>query len=111
MENQYEPFDLEAQEEVKKADELKAKIAATSEGDDFKWLMSSRRGRRVVWRLMELTGVFRSSFDPTAMRMAYNEGFRNFGLRMLSIIQSYCPELYNTMTLENTQNGKPDQPK
>jgi hypothetical protein len=99
---EYDPFDIEKQETEKKAQELSARLERESEEADFKWLMSSRRGRRIVWRFLDQAGVFRSSFNPTAMQMAFNEGYRSFGTRTLIMVHQYCPDLYPQMMKENS---------
>lgn len=80
-------------------------MAAEGEEQDLKWLMSSKRGRRIVWRLLEQAGVFRLSFNPNAMQMAFNEGGRNYGNRTLGQIHAYCSELYPVMVKENTDGN------
>lgn len=102
-----DPIDIYAQEDAREDADARARIAANSEENDFKWLMGSKRGRRIVWRLLEQAGVFRSSFSTTAMQMAFNEGNRNFGNRTLSLVHQYCPELYPVMLKENT-HGNPN---
>jgi hypothetical protein len=42
------------------------------------------------------------------MSMAFAEGNRNYGLRALNLIHSLCPELYPTMTKENTNDRNAD---
>lgn len=101
---QHDPFDIKGQDKAKADIELKARTARETEDDDFKWLMGGKRGRRIVWRLLDHTGVFRSSFNPTAMVMAFNEGNRNYGNRTLDMIQRLCPELLPQMMKENS-NG------
>jgi hypothetical protein len=71
-----------------------------SEEADLQWLMSSKRGRRIVWRLLDRAGVFRLSFNTNAMSMAFSEGNRNEGLRILGLIHTICPNLYPTMVKE-----------
>lgn len=66
--------------------------------------MSNKRGRRIVWRLLEQSGVFRLSFNTNAMQMAFAEGNRNFGNRTMSLIHAHCPELYTTMVKEQTND-------
>ncbi len=77
---------------------------------DLKWLMSSKRGRRVMWRLLELSGPFRLSFTTNAMQMAFNEGNRNLGNQLFSEVMTLCPELYPVMVKEQQDerdgNGK-----
>lgn len=61
--------------------------------DDLKWLMSSERGRRVMRRILEVTGQLSSSYvDHNSHGTAYNEGRRMVGLGLLSDIRRLCPE-------------------
>jgi hypothetical protein len=79
-----------------------AALVAKQEAEDFQWLMADQRGRRIVWRLLAESRVFHSSFDPMAMNMAFNEGRRAEGLRLLGQVHALCPDLYPTMMKENT---------
>ena len=106
MSGDYNPFDLDRDDQADK--NLKARMASETEEDDFKWLMGSKRGRRIVWRTMEQSGVFRPTFNTNAMQMAFNEGFRNFGNRTLALIHKACPELYPQMMKEQTNGRESD---
>jgi len=68
--------------------------------------MGNKRGRRVIWRLLDQAGVFRSSFNTNAMAMSFAEGHRNYGLRILGMIHTQCPELYPTMMKEQTADER-----
>ena len=103
----YDPLDIHGQDETSADRGLKDRINRETEEADFKWLMSSKRGRRIIWRLLEQAGVFRSSFSTTAMQMAFNEGNRNNGNRTLALIHTHCPELYPIM-LKEQNNGRND---
>ena len=103
----YDPLDLRGQERAESDRTLKAKIVRENEEVDLKWLMSSKRGRRIIWRLLDQAGVFRLSFNTNAMTMAFAEGNRNFGNRTLSLIHTHCSELYPQMVKENS-NGNAD---
>lgn len=98
----YDPLDIKGQERAQTDRELRDRLARENEEEDIKWLMSDKRGRRVLWRLMDQAGVFRSSFNTNAMAMAFAEGNRNYGLRLLSTIHSCCPKQYPVMMKENT---------
>lgn len=102
----YDPLDIRGQERAKADKDLRDRLARESEEADVKWLMSSKRGRRVVWRLLDQSGVFRISFNPNAMQMAFTEGNRNFGLRTLAMVHTLCPELYPTMLKEQQSNDR-----
>lgn len=69
--------------------------------EDIKWLMSSEVGRRIAWRIVDRAGVFRISFNTNALAMAFSEGCRNEGLKMIMDINRLCPELYQQMVTEN----------
>lgn len=105
-EKAYDPFDLAGQEQAKEEKKTLAKFSRDTEESDFKWLMSSRRGRRIIWRLLEKAGVFRTSFNTNSMQMAFNEGVRNEGLRTIALIHAQCPELYSVMTKEALDDNK-----
>lgn len=104
--SQRDPTDIFSQEPSDKDKARQAEI--DTELDDFKWLMSSKRGRRIVWRVLERAGVFRLSFNHNAMQMAFAEGNKNEGLRTLTMIHSVCAELYPTMVKEANDRHKPD---
>ena len=72
---------------------------------DLRWVMSSEMGRRFVYRLVASSNVFRSSFNIEALQMAFNEGRRNNGLRVLSDVIEHCYESYEKMMKENQHNG------
>lgn len=101
----YDPIDERGQQVDKRELEARKQMAREQEIADIKWLMSSRRGRRLMWRLLELSGPFRMSFDTNAMRMAFNEGNRNLGNRLFHEVMTLCPETYPAMTREQ-QDGR-----
>jgi len=103
----YDPLDLRSQEKSEADKKLRDKLVRENEEVDLKWLMGSKRGRRIIWRLLDQAGVFRLSFNTNAMTMAFAEGNRNFGNRTLSLIHTHCSELYPQMVKENS-NGNAD---
>lgn len=103
----YDPLDLRGQERTEADKKLREKLSRENEEVDLNWLMSSKRGRRIVWRLLDTAGVFRLSFNTNSMMMAFNEGNRNFGNRTLTMIHTHCPELYPQMVKENTNDNRP----
>jgi hypothetical protein len=105
----HDPLDIRGQERAQAERNLRERIARENEDSDVKWLMSSKRGRRFVWRLMDQAGTFRSVFNTNAMAMAFAEGNRNTGLRILAMVTSLCPEHYPAMLKENTDDrSQPD---
>lgn len=75
--------DFNELEAKKKNDELLLK----QQSEDFEWLMSDKRGRRIVRNLLEDAGVWRSTFSETPTIAAFKEGRRNLGLRLLTLIE------------------------
>lgn len=104
----YDPLDIRGQERAKAEKDLADKVVREQEAADLKWLMGSKRGRRIVWRQLESAGVFRLSFNTNAMQMAFAEGNRNGGLRTLAQIHTLCPELYPVMVKENVNEHRND---
>ncbi len=100
----YDPLDLRGQERDKAERELRERLERQAEEADVRWLMSSKRGRRIVWRQLDQAGVFRSSFNTNAMTMAFAEGGRNQGLRLLAMVHKLCPDQYPAMMKEQSTN-------
>jgi len=76
-----------------------------TELEDIRRLMAQPWGRRIAWRLLSVTGVFRTSFTGNSTTF-FNEGQRNVGLQVLADIHEVCPELYPTMVKELSHGGK-----
>jgi hypothetical protein len=98
---EHDPLDVQQQDAARDESEARAALTREQEAVDFLWLMADPRGRRLVWRQLAASRVFHSSFDPTAMNMAFNEGRRAEGLRLLAQVHALCPDLYPTMMKEN----------
>lgn len=94
------PTDTAAQEAHRDGLKLRAQLAARTEVEDIKWLMSSKRGRRIVHRLLDSAGVYRISFHTNALQMAFNEGNRNQGNALLALITTHCPDRYTDLLNE-----------
>lgn len=89
-----EPDPLESEQDAKVRD---LRQQAT---EDLKWLMGHRPGRRIVWRLLDRAGVYRTSFTGNSTTF-FNEGARNVGLSLLSEIHEVCPDAYVLMLKES----------
>ena|ERR1044071_2893288 len=68
---------------------------------DLQWVMSDQRGRRHVWRQLELAGVYRLSHTGEPHGTSFNEGQRNVGLRLLAEVSTHCPDEYMLMLKEH----------
>lgn len=81
----------------READEVNAERTFV---EDLKWIMSSPRGRRVMWWLLGLTGIYRLSFNNSGSITAFNEGQRNIGLTLQANVSEHCHASYLTMLEE-----------
>lgn len=92
---------LEPKRKKKREDDQRVK-------DDYATVMSTEGGRRFMFRLLESTGLYRTSFTGNATTY-FNEGMRNVGLRILADLQDYCPEQLLLMHREHTRKGDDDE--
>lgn len=82
----------------------RAKNLAATADEDLVWLMSHKQGRRLMASLLDVTGVFRSSYTGTE-ETTFREGARNVGLRYFAKITDRCPDHYVTMLKEHKDNA------
>ena len=101
MNHDVDPIDTHRLEQAATQSEAEAKAERALEVDDLKWLMSNKRGRRVVARLLNEAGVWRSSFNTNALQMSFAEGSRNGGLRLLDVVTTHCPDRFVELLKEN----------
>jgi hypothetical protein len=97
---EYDPLYPQSLEQAQQDKAVKARLIQGNEDVDLKWLMGSKRGRRIVWRLMDQAGVFRPSFNTDAALMSYHEGYRAWGTYTLTQIFAVCPDYFSTMLKE-----------
>ena len=97
--NQFDPLDIRSQEKATEEQLVKAKLLAQTEAEDTKRLMGNKWGRRIMWRLLEQTGVYRSSFTGNSETF-FREGMRNVGLVLLAQIHEICPDQFAVMLKE-----------
>ena len=89
----------QAAEAQRKAEERRRR-----ELTDLRALMSKPHGRRFMWRLLELSGIARQSFDPNSDSVtSFNEGRRWVGNIVWSDLLEACPQEYVKML----RDGKP----
>jgi hypothetical protein len=100
----HDPLDVRAEEAHREAAKDRVKFAAQLEAEDIKWLMSSKKGRRIMRRLLDRAGVWQLSFNTNALTMAFAEGRRNEGLALLARITEHCPARYTEMLTERTDH-------
>lgn len=89
---------VETHEEA--AAKAKVAIKRKTQVEDFKWLMAHAQGRRFVARLLEESGVHRTSFNHSGSVMAFNEGKRHVGLFLMAEILEHTPKDYTRLLKE-----------
>lgn len=75
-----EPTDLRRQERDAEAEEAVVRDARRKELEDLRWLLGHPQGRRIVTRLLDEAGLYRTSFNHSGSVMAFNEGKRHLAL-------------------------------
>ena len=101
----HDPLNLERQEEQRAREIERQRLEARIEKDDLIWLMQSKRGRRIVMRLLADAGLYRSSFNQNALVMARAEGWKEFGVALFAKLTNYCFELRQMAEKEYADNG------
>ena len=89
---------VDAEERKRKAEDRRRQHV-----EDFKHVVSDERGRRFMWNLLGDCGVFRTSFRNSS-EMAFLEGQRNIGLKLIDLIHAESPETYLLMLQEQRKN-------
>ena len=95
-----DPTDLVAQDASAKARADTARNQRDTETDDLIWLMSSPRGRRVVWRILKGAGLYVSSFTGNSETF-FREGKRAIGLELQGKVAKAAPRDFQTMMQEH----------
>ena len=80
--------------------EGKAKRKSSQEDSDLLAVMSAPEGRRLLWRYLEITGIYKLSYTGNSETF-FNEGQRNIGLKLLAEIQRVAPAEYMEMVRES----------
>lgn len=81
-----------------------AKLHEHEEGEALTAFMSSHIGRRWMYRTLEQCHMFTTSYSSSPIRMAFLEGERNIGLRLVADIMAFCPRRYAEMMQEASEN-------
>ncbi len=92
MANINDPTDLNRIERDTEADEAKVRDIRRKELDDLRWMLGHPQGRRVISRLIEQTGIYRTSFNHSGSVMAFNEGRRDVGLWLTAELSEASPD-------------------
>jgi hypothetical protein len=110
MSSDFNPTDLAALDEQRASAKEQSKFELGMELDDVRWLMSGKRGRRFMWRLLGDARLYQQSFDGNANWSIFNEGKRSIALKLMAQIHSIDggAELYAQMATEAKVKEKPN---
>ncbi len=97
-------IDLYGGEETRELHKQIAEENHRQEADDFKWLMSDARGRRFVWRLIAITGVFRCPYAGEDSATNFQSGQQSIGQTILADVMEHTPEKFDTMITEKKKH-------
>lgn len=97
-----------ANEEVAKKLQDRQKLKAEQHAADIAWLLADVRGRRLYWRWLERTHIFKTSFTGNSETF-FREGERNIGLILLEDLNVHAPEQYAVMSGEAAADAKLDR--
>lgn len=101
----YDPTDLEKNSREEESRLLDIKRVKKEEQDDLRWLMNTKRGRRLAFRILNTNGAWARTFNTNAMQMAFNEGRRHSATVFEDELIACCFESYLEMIREN-KSGK-----
>lgn len=96
-----DPTDIQDEIDQQEAQQATRQLAKENEEDDYRWFMSTERGRRVAWRILELTHPFTSSFTADRGATDFREGERNIGLKLQAHLAKADKQAYATMLQEH----------
>jgi DUF1680 family protein len=88
----------------------KAASLARELNADFREVLRTTQGRRVLWEVLGIGGFFRNSFDPHSGQMSFNCGRQSVAEELMELINEANPEAFLTMMRESREreNGKPE---
>ena len=72
---------------------------------DMQWVLSDRRGRRVLWRIMERCGAFATVWDPNAAQMGRKAAWQELGQWVRDELTEARPETFLQMMQEHLKEN------
>ena len=87
----------------------KSKLRELQRKEGLGRIMDSLEGRMWMWALLEVCGIYHTSFSENALTMAFAEGRRDIGLRIVADIIKISPAQYARMVEENQNRRAGEQ--
>lgn len=103
-------YDASNRKDIRRA-EKEAAFAERQRGEVLTNLMATTSGRAYIWNELGAAHIFSTSLSLDAIQMAFSEGERNMGLRLLNNVLDYCPDEFILMMREqNARDSARQQP-
>lgn|SRR5262245_9451517 len=96
------PYDAGNRRDIRAAEKM-ARVTEQQRREIINGIMSVAPGRQWVCDLLEVCHVFATSYADSSLRMAFLEGQREIGLRLLMDIMGACPDRYIEMMRERNE--------
>ena len=88
-----------------RAAEKQAKVADQQRKEIVNGIMSVAPGRSWMCDILESCHIFATSYSDVPVRMAFMEGQREVGIRLLTDIMAACPDRYIEMMRERNERN------
>lgn len=98
-------YDFDGREEKKKKRQEILQREREREIEDLKKILSLPEGRRYIWKLMSVAGVFKTSFTGNSTTF-FNEGKREIGLMVISEVMNADMGKFTQMQSESVNGQK-----
>ena len=96
------PYDAGNRKDVRAAEKT-AKLVEQQRREIISGIMSVAPGRSWMCDLLEHCHIFHTSYNDLPHRMAFMEGQREVGIRLLTDIMGACPDQYVLMMRERNE--------
>ena len=106
MKQQHHPTDLEGEAARDARREQQQRREHEAWVDAIKFVMSDRRGRRFVQRLLKEAAIFNAVFHESHAAMSLLEGKRQLGLFLVDEAERECPNEFWRLLVEQRTNAR-----
>jgi hypothetical protein len=101
-------FDASSRKDVRRLEKESARIDKERQTVIYQ-IMDTTTGREYIWNELSAAHVFQTCFSSDPLQMAFLEGERNAGLRLMADIMENCPDLFIQMMRESNDRERARQ--
>ena len=94
-----DPRDIRAQQRQDAELQARMNLVREQQVADLQWLLANAQGRRVLARILDMSGTGRNSFTGSSTTF-YNEGRRSIGVELEAEAKALAFDHYITMLQE-----------